>query len=295
MRAELSAIERLLNSDKTSVRRNPTWDRIHEETGAGSVIGREIRFTHEDRHRLRIYAQSLSGLDPQFDSRAGGRMAVAEYDASEKLSSDSVFGELLVIATAGSARISVQGRDVQTPPGSVISVLPDMLDRDKLRECRLVVIENGAVMPHWSDIRLPGAWKDSVLIYRGHRENLRSVATLVDEHPPETLAFFHDFDPAGLAMACRHGQGLVMVPADWPQLRQDFGPNQPDVHRKQLVQLKSLQNKNRAGDASVIGRMAREQLAVMQEHMVSRKMALAAVSVEELFTGDIASPGLPSR
>ena len=284
MRAEIAAIERLLKSGKTCVRRNPTWDRIHDETGAGSVIGRELRFTHEDRHRLRVYARSLSGLDPQFDSRAGGRMAVAKHDASEKLSSDSVFGELLVIATAGSSSIAVQGREVQTPPGSVISLLPDRLDRDRLQECRLVVIENGAVMPYWSDIRLPGAWKDAVLIYRGHRENLRTVATLVDGHPPEKLAFFHDFDPAGLALASGHDQGAVMVPADWQLLRQDSGVNQPDVHRRQLAQLKSLQNKNRAGDDSVIGHMAREQLAVMQEHMVTRRMALEVMPVGNLFT-----------
>lgn len=293
MRAEIAAIERLLKTDKSCVRRNPTWDRIHEETGAGNVIGRELYFSHEDRHRLRIYVQSQSGLDPQFDSRAGGRMAVAKYDASEKLSSDSVFGELLVMATAGSACISVQGVEVRTPPGSVISVLPHMLDRKQLREYRLVVIENGAIMPLWSDINLPGAWKDSVLIYRGHRENLRTVETLVDEHPPQTLGFFHDFDPAGLAMACRHGKGVVMVPADWPQLRLGSGPNQPDVHRKQLAQLKTLQQKNRAGEASVIGHMAKEQLAVMQEHMVSRRMAMEALAIGELFTGTIGPARLP--
>jgi len=284
MRAELSVIERLLQGSKSSVRRNATWDRIHEETGAGSVIGRELHFTHEDRHRLRIYAQSLSGLDPQFDSRAGGRMAVAKYDASEKLSSDSVFGELLVIATAGSACISVQGVEVQTPPGSVISVLPDRLDRSRLRECRLVVIENGSVMPHWSEIRLPEGWEDSVLIYRGHRENLRTVATLVDEHPPETLAFFHDFDPAGLAMACHHGRGAVMVPADWRLLPGDSGPNQLDTHHKQRAQMKQLKQKNRAGDDSLVGQMANKHLALMQEHMITRNMPLTVIPVDELFT-----------
>ncbi len=293
MRAEIAAIERLLKTGKSCVRRNPTWDRIHEETGAGTVIGRELRFTHEDRHRLRVYVQSQTGLDPQFDSRAGGRMAVAKHDASEKLSSDSVFGELLVIATAGSSSIAVQGREVQTAPGSVISVLPDRLDRDRLQEWRLVVIENGAVMPYWSDICLPGAWQDAVLIYRGHRENLRTVETLVNEHPGEKLAFFHDFDPAGLAMACRHGKGMVMVPADWPKLGQDSGFNQPDIHRKQLAQLQPLQQKNRAGETSVIGHMAKEQLAVMQEHMVSRRMALEALAIGELFTGAIGQPRLP--
>lgn len=284
MRAELAAIERLLKSNKTRVRRNATWDRIHEETGAGTVIGRELHFNHEDRHKLRIYGQSQTGLDPQFDSRAGGRMAVAKYDASEKLSSDSVFGELLVMATAGSACISVQGMAVRTPPGSVISVLPDRLDRDRLRECRLVVIENGSVMPHWSEIRLPEGWEDSVLIYRGHRENLRMVAALVDEHPPETLAFFHDFDPAGLAMACHHGRGAVMIPADWQRLPGDSGPNQLNVHHKQRAQLKQLQQKNRAGDDSLIGQMANKQLALMQEHMITRNMPLIVIPIDELFT-----------
>ncbi len=284
MRAEIAAIERLLKSDKTCVRRNATWDRIHDETGAGTVVAREIRFSQGDRQRLREYVLSQTGLDPQFDSRDGGRMALARHDASEKLGSDSVFGQLVVVATAGAARIAVQGREVRTPPGAVLSILPDRLDRERLKASRMVVVENGAILPFWQDIRLPEPWKDAVLVYRGHRENLRTVASLIREQPAEYLGFFQDFDPAGLAMATAAGRGSVLIPADWARLRRDSGINQPDVHLRQLEQLKSLGREKQPGAASVIGHMAREQLAVMQEHMVARQMALTAFAVNELFS-----------
>ena len=77
MKAEINAIERLLKGSKSKVQRNQIWEQICAENGVGQVIGREIYFTPADRQRLREYVVAEHGLDPQYDSRAGGRMAMA--------------------------------------------------------------------------------------------------------------------------------------------------------------------------------------------------------------------------
>ncbi|PHQ16901.1 DUF7281 domain-containing protein [Marinobacter profundi] len=286
MSAELAAIERLLRRSRSSVRRNPTWEAIHQETGAGRIVAGEIHFSAEDRQRLREYARSVHGIDPLFDARDGGRLAMARYDSSEKLAKDSVFGRLLVMATAGNAEIRVSGSPVRTPPGAVLSVVPEQLDADALKGQPLVVIENGALMPHWPEIRLPDGWSDAVLLYRGHRENQRAATELMAVQPSERLGLFFDFDPAGLVMALQAGKGWLFVPRDWPQLCRDSGVNQPGVHRQQraaLQQLQHVQERSGSGDlAELRARMESEELAVMQEHIVQRQLELEVLRLEDL-------------
>lgn len=284
MSAELDAIERLLKRGKTSMRKSKVWESIHEETGAGTIIRGDIHFTPEDKKRLREYIQSEYRLDPMFDSRDGDRMAMAKRDTSEKLAKSSVFGQLLVMATAGNTRVSVNGEQLKTAPGSVISVMPDALDHDKLQNQSLVVVENGAVMPHWTNILLPANWQNAVLIYRGHGDNAKAVAGLVEEHPPEKLAFFYDLDPAGLVMGTRvGGNSSVLVPTDWQGLHRESGINQPDIYRNQMASMQQFKKLGTAGVGSLAAHIEAQELAVMQEHIVQRRMALTALNLSDLF------------
>jgi len=279
MKNEIAAVERLLRSDKTTVQRNKTWDTICAETGAGSVVGKEIHFTPTDKQRLREYIASESGLDPQFDSRAGGRMAMAHHDASEKLTSDSVFGHLVVLATTGSAAVKVNGDTIRTPPGSVLSVLPQDLDREHLKTQKLMIVENGAIMPHWRDIQLPNDWKHSVIMYRGHRANMRTVADIARSQPEEKLGWFFDFDPAGLALGIDQGRGRLMIPEQWFNFDSKTGFNQPGKYRDQSAAMDRIKRKATGELLDIIGYMEKYSLALMQEHLVQRRVALIEIKL----------------
>lgn len=277
MPAEIAAIERLLKGGKLKVRRNRLWERICDENGVGQVIGREIHFTPADRQRLRAYVKAEHDLDPQFDSRTGGRMAMALTDASEKLTRDSVFGHLLVMATAGNATIRASGAQVTTPPGSVLSVLPEHLDTGHLQSQKLVIIENGGLMPFWADLQLNQAWQDAIILYRGHRENARFAADIAREQPEQNLAWFFDFDPAGQAMALDQGRGSTLVPEAWATFGRHTAFNQPETHRNQLAALKRLKARASGELLKISEHMEKEELALMQEHLVLRHVSLTAV------------------
>lgn len=275
MPAEIAAIERLLRGGKSKVQRNQTWEKICAENGVGRALGREIHFTPLDKQRLREYVVAEHGLDPQFDTRAGGRMTMARLDASEKLTPDSVFGQLLVLATAGAAKVRVSDEDVTTPQGSVVSVRPDFLDAEHLQTQNLVIIENGGLMPYWSDFQLPGSCKNSVILYRGHRENVRAVADIVSRQPADKLAWFFDFDPSGQSLALDQGKGSTLVPSSWRELGRHTPFNQPKVHRKQSAALKRLKDRATGELLAIAEHMASQELAVMQEHLVRRNILLA--------------------
>lgn len=279
MKAEIAAIERLLKAGKSKVLRNKIWEQICAENGVGQVIGREIHFTPADRQRLREYVVAEHGLDPQFDSRAGGRMAMARKDSSEKLSSDSVFGQLIVLATAGNAKVRVGSKEVTTAKGSVLSVLPECLDTDHLQSQKLVIIENGGLMPYWADLQLPESWKDSVILYRGHRENARSVAEIARSQPADKLAWFYDFDPAGQALALDQARGSTLVPEKWREFGRHTPFNQRKIHRKHLTALNRLNSRATGELLAIAEHMASEELALMQEHMVLRQVPLMALAL----------------
>ena len=87
MSAEFGAIERLLKSGKHVAQYGKVWAAIHEQTGLGTVMGRQLRFNRSEIDGLRRYARQLGGIDPQFGSLKGGRLAMAGKVANETLSS----------------------------------------------------------------------------------------------------------------------------------------------------------------------------------------------------------------
>ncbi|MGX1201043.1 DUF7281 domain-containing protein [Marinobacter sp. MBR-105] len=285
---EFGAIRRLLQSGRKTARRNQVWTRIHNETGAGVLDAREIHFTMDDLWRLREYGRQITGLDPQFDTTAGSRVELAQKTSNEKLAADSVFGDLLVMATAGNTELKVSGQPVRTPPGSVLSVHVNALDYDALAKQRLVMIENGGLMTHWQDIRLPEGWKDCILVYRGHRENVRHARRLVQAQPSDQLGLYYDFDPQGLYMALATGKGHAFVPAQWEAWSRDgplpSGVNQRDAFRRQQGAMSRL--RSRAATLmqpwiQVINAVDKGEWAIMQEHMAARGWELTTMPVPE--------------
>lgn len=277
---ELNAIRRLLTSGNRSVRFSSTWESICSETGLGNRLGRELHFSPDEMIRLREYAVSAYGMDPQHDDPAVGRMAMADRDASEKLSSHSVFGHLLLLATVGTATITVSGQRVVSPTGSMITSEPEAVGRQQLREQNLIIIENGAVMTHAHQFQLPGAWRDSVCLYRGHGRNVRDVDSIIADQPSDRLGFFMDFDPAGVRLASLNGRGTLLVPDNWEALSHATPYNQPEVFHNQLSQLGDCLASTSMKVRTVAAHLKSEQLAIMQEHLVARKTQLAAIVLQ---------------
>lgn len=283
MKAEYTAIAKLLMSGKRTAQCNRVWMQIHEETGLGAICGRQLQFTGAELHKLREHARHKTGLDPQFDAGTGNRLAMSGKTDNEKLATGTVFGDLLVLATAGDACVTVHGQSATTPPGAVLSVQPEALDRGSLRKTPLVIVENGALMPCWQDIRLPPAWQNSVILYRGHGDNHRHVQKIIQEQPGDTLALYYDFDPEGLDMALRIGKGAILIPENWRELpdwlnaNDDVRLNQRATFRRQSDALTRArkQAENRDIDA-VIATVEQHELAVMQEHITHRRWALVA-------------------
>jgi hypothetical protein len=284
MKAEFKAITKLLQGGKREIARGSNvWKRIHEETGLGAVRGNKFLFSEDELDKLRQYGRSLTDgeLDPLFYQPAGPRMDMAEIHNNEKFTSQSVFGSLLLLATAGDASVSISGEPGTTKPGSVLAVKPDAINREALTQQNLIVIENGSLMPDWHRIVLPPAWQNAVLLYRGHGENARDVNKLAQAQPSDRLALYYDFDPAGMAMALNWGRGHILVPQDWPALDCSAagGLSQRGTYRQQHAELKIAQAAARTDQQrSILAFMAAHECAIMQEHITARALPLVAIT-----------------
>ena len=161
-----------------------------------------------------------------------------------------------------------------------MSVKPQALDGASLKGQRLVLVENGAIMPAWNEILLPTPWQNSVILYRGHRENVAEVQRIVADHPAHKLALYYDFDPEGIDLALRWGKGVILIPEDWHQVGQveiteHQGISQRSVFRQQQARLTRTRGIV-AGTMweSVLKVMEQNELAIMQEHLTQRRWPL---------------------
>ncbi|EAZ97729.1 hypothetical protein [Marinobacter sp. ELB17] len=284
MKAEFKAIATLLQGGKREIARSSNvWKRIHEETGLGAVRGNKFLFSEDELDKLRQYGRSLTDgeLDPQFYQPAGSRMDMAEIHNNEKFASQSVFGSLLLLATAGDASVSISGHPSATQLGSLLAVKPDAINREVLTQQNLIVIENGSLMPNWHRIVLPQAWQDAVLLYRGHGENARDVNKLAQAQPSGRLALYYDFDPAGMAMALNWGRGHILVPQDWQALdcSASGGLSQRGTYRQQHASLDMAQAVAWTDQQrGILAFMANQECAIMQEHITARALPLVAIA-----------------
>lgn len=147
---------------------------------------------------------------------------------------------------------------------------------------KLLLVENGSLMPFPEKMLLPDGWEDCLVVYRGHGRNVRNVQSVIDRQPGERLGLFFDFDPAGLSLAVAIGKGQLMIPENWEEwiegesgalsqrsafLRQESALDRPSMEGAS-DQIKSVSEAMRA-----------RQWGVMQEHLVATEIQLKAISV----------------
>lgn len=269
MARDLQAVQNLLRQGKRSVRRSATWESIRDATGCGTVRGNQIEFTLAETERLRDYIIRQHGLDPLKDDTSGSRLRLAGMTSNEKLAQESVFGSLLQFAAPPGQSVPLKAGPYVTPSGTVLGVDESALDMEELLKRRLVIIENGALMVNWDRYRLPAPWDQALRLYRGHGDNLRRVAGIIDRMAGSAIAYFFDFDPAGIAMAIHLGKGNLVVPAGWESLTQDYPFNKRTEFFRQQDALRRVRSRARGEIARIAAHLDTQQLAVTQEHLVS--------------------------
>jgi hypothetical protein len=285
-RREIESIRLVLRRNQEEVQSNSLWLKLCEKCDVGEVGPKIIKLNSVHRDRLRSAVIRNYGFDPLHIEAVGDRIQTAAITKDEKLFSDSVFGEQLILASPNGAIPTING-PTSTPKGALISLRSTVLKADQIDT--LVIVENASLMIHW-DRWTNVSWLDKViLLYRGHGKNVEMVRSLVDQiRDKSKIICFPDFDPAGFDIALRFCPDALIVPSEW----QEWRVGNPFVERfnktdNYFAQVSSLGidwlqrfpilKHNTVLDA-LLRHVEREKLAITQEHMIANDKSLMLLS-----------------
>ncbi len=282
-RKEIESIRLVLRRNQDEVHSNPLWLKLCEKCDVGEAGPRIIKLNSAHRDRLRRAVIRNYGFDPLHVESTGDRVETASITKDEKLFSDSVFGEQLILAGPNGTTISTVNGPLNTPEGSLVSLRPEILKTDRITA--IVIVENGSLMVHW-DRWANVTWLDkTMLLYRGHGKNAELVNSLVNQIREKTkIICFPDFDPAGFDIAFRFHPNALIVPKEWQEWRAD-NPfvkrfNKSDNYFAQVGSLGAdwLQRypivKNNTSLGVLLKHIEQEKLAITQEHVIANNKAL---------------------
>lgn len=275
--------QKLVNKPLASIRYSQSLKALCQEVGlAHRLIGTKVNLSSLDLIKIENYVSSALGMPlAQFKPQAQNRMQVAACGLDEKLAGKGVFSHLLNFASACDPLPLIFGT-CTIPKGCVLSTESSKLAFEDIK--RLIIVENGAVLlePVLLEQILPTKFSGSLMLYRGHGENLRNLKDVIAKLNEDTdLALFCDFDAAGLNIALDlsmsfHGISQILVPCD-------IGEN---LHKlsKYSAYIEQQDQLERLLTGAFIPKrmrewaqlMARYQIALMQEHMLAQQIALQA-------------------
>jgi len=291
--AEFKAIQTLVRAGRKTAGTSGVWMRIHNATALGQRTGKQFVFTGNDVHALRLYAKTLTGLDPMLEDLSGDRIELAAKTNCEKLGNELVFGRMVVMATLGDSSIPLKSGDVARAPASVLmSTHLDRLDLDYIQKQKVLITENGTTIQYCGELVLPGAWADAIIVYRGHGDNVNHVNHIIQNQPSENLGFLGDFDPAGLDISTHYGKGVCLIPD--PAAVQALDPatfkriNQKHTFGRQADAFRRL--KAKSADPSWLALMAfmdNGRIAIMEEYFVADGLPLIVGPVFSAATGQL--------
>ena len=283
MNRYFEVVQRLVSRGEYRARLNKTWQEIHDETGLGVIVGKEVAFTAEERQKLRVYIQHKTGLDPS-DSKVtvpATRHETSKINADEKTFKATVFSHLLRVGRASGDPIQTIHDDAILPVGCFLSIAASNLD---LTGEVVVIVENGDLMSHLHELNWPDSLCNALFIYRGHSHDVNKLKFLLKESYPKRVLGFFDFDPAGLLIGLENSIGFdgLVIPeieeiANHPALLRRI--NQPSVFFTQSQQLNRLQTKVSNALAVPVRFMLESNIAIMQESMAAHALSLTEVSV----------------
>ncbi|MCP8687145.1 DUF7281 domain-containing protein [Marinobacterium sedimentorum] len=292
MRLKFQVIQNALRKGLNQVSLNKTWEAIHHEMEIGEIRGRMLIFQSGDIELLRQLMHKETGHDPVHESLHGSRIKMAQKAANEKLSSQSVFGNLLQVARLNGASIPIAGSTCAalTPPGTLLSVRENYLLLDDIPN--VILTENGSAAVYWDCYRYPREVGDALIIYRGHGQDSSVVRNLIQNRPKTTRLYgFFDLDPAGITMALQYKVDALVIPAQledqWHQANSWLQEvNQSKVHAQQYDELRGLERYFQEHPGISSGRLGEvfdfvkcHQIAIMQEHMTRDECELVALNI----------------
>jgi hypothetical protein len=294
----LRSVQKVIQQRKQRVKSNPSWKALTKELGIGRLKNGFINFSHQEIDYLEAEYDRLAGRPLlEVDLSISDRSLMANEVNQEKWAKGGVFEVMMVFAKADLQPIPVKKTNVVvTPEGTVISLMPDKIDVNKINA--LLIIENGAVMVHWAEMisLLPEPCRDALFVYRGHGSNLSHLQTLLQQMPTERPVFiFFDFDAAGFTMAKDLNKlhpVQVLIPTDWDKIhtlpRDKLQRiNKPKVFIKQKAMLSTLQTDSNLTSKvqEVINYLQIHKIAITQEHIVQQQWSLKCLDFNNISSG----------
>lgn len=284
MKQAFNAIQSYYLQGKTSTKLTKTWQKIHEEHGVGAtnhLIGGApaISLSDADRKYLQKWILDETGVDPfskeQLPTR---RTQAASKGRNEKTAQRGVFADMIRVARADGSLINTLNGDAKIPPRCYANIEGDSLI---LKDEILITLENGELIREWDTLTLPTALQAALLVYRGHDKEASVLKRLIKKDPPKLNVGFYDFDPAGILMGLSNEHDALLIPAEssqWVQSNKEFTlMNQPGVYWQQITQLNSAKRLANPKVSAILAHIEKESIAVMQEHMLAKNVALELV------------------
>ena len=258
---EQKVIEKLLIKRPSRRKANKTLTKLVEQGFGTASANNTITYNQKDFAYLATIVDRQNIADdlnaPSQLNATSNRLEVATYRADEKWSQAKVFAQQILIVgmdcpiplvnptNDGLTPHSAQGgfeqdkryKMLATPIGVLPSVLPEFLDISRFK--KLIIIENGQLMTHWWQWRnsLPANWQNSLLIYRGHGNNLAWLLNILSILPVECeVLLSFDLDLAGLRMTSHYAQQCsAKVSTLLPKLVFESNPTIPPYNQPHKI------------------------------------------------------------
>jgi hypothetical protein len=275
----VKAIQDLVRRPAGRVKLTKALKSIHEEYSVGTLIGTSfIIFSNKELDRLRVLAESAVIIDPLHGKIDLPRGQLAQFTNNEKLTSHSVFEDMLQVARHSDTPIKTSWGTATTPRYSLLSVRPQDIS---LEEENVVIIENGDTMRNWPDIKLPRGLHDSLLIYRGHASSAKYIREKIRCHPENKLYAYFDFDPSGVSKALSLEIKNIIVPYNWEEIQNNhvFKFNKTPTFWKQIQDLNQIESHHSLRVREIATHMKSHNIALTQEHLTAHNIDLTVLDI----------------
>lgn len=273
---ELNLIQSLLVNKPCARELNKTLKKLNEEFGIGKIFSKEIHFDEQCFRDLEdLYSKYAKCSYWQKRPKDIDRFEKAKVSLSEKAGGRSVFASQLQFASMSAPLPLIDQADATFLGYNGMTFLIDKKHVDVKRIQKLVVVENGIMLPHlheWFYI-LPDDWKDALFLYRGHESNAKSVMDLVKELSENAqCAVFTDFDLGGLVIIQSYANirpVYCLIPQHWESITRNHECNLEDV----FVEQYKIATKVNKGTRLQLYKehILKNRLALMQENVLAFK------------------------
>ncbi len=275
----LSVAVKALQSSKTEVPFNKTWQKLHEELGIGDVSNKSLCLTATDRSDLSKIILVETGIntetiDLSFFSSAT-RIEVSNLANEEKWAGRKIKEDIVYIRSlTDTVKLT---RNYRVPSSGYLATT--WQEASKHKHQTFIIIENleaflVAERVSWSDeIRQ----LNPMFLYRGDKEVTPAAINHFIKNSELSYSVFFDYDPAGLMMALTlPREPLIIVP--------DASIKLLKLHTKKLAFNKQITARMFLGKIdrshhcySQANDLVNNKIAVMQEKMISQNMALITI------------------